>query len=97
MAAFLVPLFAHGLEFGIHRLNGTPHLVSAMGASIVLSLLSTLFHSYATRQGAYLTGGGANSLSSDFRRTPALVAGFLRAGTEWIWKTPAAPAEDTKT
>ncbi len=75
-----VPLGLQGLELGLHVIRGTPHWRTGLWASTVFTILSTLFHLHCTREGAYLTGAGATSLRDDLRRTPDLVAGFLRIG-----------------
>ncbi|QOY90017.1 hypothetical protein [Paludibaculum fermentans] len=78
-----LPLGLQVLELVLHILRGTPHWRTGLWASTVFTILSTLFHLHCTRQGAYLTGAGGTSLRDDLRRTPDLVAGFLRVG---LWK-----------
>ncbi|HWQ22249.1 MAG TPA: hypothetical protein VN478_05940 [Clostridia bacterium] len=73
----VLPLTMQLLELGLHLLRGTPNLRVGVGVSTGFTILSTLFHVYATRQGAYLTGAHATSLGDDLRRTPRLLAGFL--------------------
>jgi hypothetical protein len=78
-ALVVLPLLAHVVEYGIHRLRGTPHLGRAMVASVGFTLVATLFHLYVMRRGAWLAGAEARPLAEDLRRTPALLAGFLLA------------------
>ncbi|MGJ5815846.1 hypothetical protein [Paludibaculum fermentans] len=75
----VMPLGLQALELGLHLVRGTPQLRTGLWASTVLTILSTLFHLHCTREGAYLTGAEGTSIMDDFRRTPGLVAGFLRA------------------
>src|SRR5262249_44365135 len=46
-ATFLLPLSSHSLEFLVHWLRHTPHLKTSLIASVIFTLLSTLFHFYA--------------------------------------------------
>jgi hypothetical protein len=75
-----LPLGLQGLELGMHVTRGTPHLRTGMWVSAGFTVVSTLFHAYSTRQGAYLTGVEGTSLLEDLRRTPGLVVGFLGSG-----------------
>lgn len=77
IALLLLPTIAHSIEFAMHTLRGTPSLAAGMKASIGFTLISTLFHLHAARQGAFLSGEGCATLLSDLRRTPAIVMGFL--------------------
>ncbi|MBS1828710.1 MAG: hypothetical protein JST93_25630 [Acidobacteria bacterium] len=77
IALILLPTMAHSIEFVMHTLRGTPHLATGMKASICFTLISTLFHLHAARQGAFLSGKGSATLRSDLRRTPAMLKGFL--------------------
>ncbi|MGC4050921.1 MAG: hypothetical protein QM757_16265 [Paludibaculum sp.] len=76
----LLPFVLQGLDLAVHATRGTPHLRTSMWVSTMFTVLSTLFHVYSTRQGAYLTGPDGTSILDDLRRTPRLVAGFLRSG-----------------
>lgn len=86
-----LPLSTQALEFFLHWSRGTPNLRSGIGLSTVFTVLSTLFHLYSTRHGAYLTGPGAAPMADDLRRTPALLAGFLTAGWYRPSKTETTP------
>lgn len=97
VALVVLPLSAHGLEFAVHFLRHTPHLASGIKTSVGFTILSTLFHLYSTRQGAYLTGERAGPLAEDLRRTPTLIAGFLAAGLRWIGGVLFAPRNQEKT
>jgi hypothetical protein len=68
---------SHTFEFIIHWVRGTPNLVASIGASMAFTCLSTLFNLYAMRNGVFVTGEGSQSLLSDFRLLPGIVAGFL--------------------
>lgn len=72
-----LPVFSHILEFTLHFLRGTPNLKASIGASIVFTVLSSLFNLYVMRRGALIVGAESDSLWRDFARMPWLVGGFL--------------------
>jgi hypothetical protein len=74
---FGLPLVSHSLEFTLHWLRGTPNLKASIGASIVFTVLSSLFNLYVMRRGAMIVGAESDSLWRDFARMPRLVGGFL--------------------
>jgi hypothetical protein len=76
----LLPAFSHSLEYAVHRLRHTPALRTSITASVAFTMLSSLFHLYAMRRGALITGKGATSLAADLRAMPRLIAGFIAAG-----------------
>lgn len=85
-AMILLPAISHSLEFAVHLARGTPKLKTSMIASICFTLVSTLFNIYAMRRGAMIVGAGSNSLAADFRRVPALLAGFLSVVPIALWR-----------
>jgi hypothetical protein len=72
----LLPLVSHVLELAIHLTRGTPKIITSVIASVCFTVVSTLFHFYAVRQGALLVESGAESLGADMKRLPRLIAGF---------------------
>ncbi len=73
----LLPLASHSIEFGVHVLRGTPKIITSMIASIIFTMISTLFNLYAMRRGALVVGEGCGSMASDMKRMPELIGGFL--------------------
>jgi hypothetical protein len=84
-----VPVVNHSLEFGVHWLRGTPKLLPSIAASVVFTMLSTLFNLYAMRRGALIVGTGRGSLLEDLRRSPALLWNFLLCGPRWLMRETA--------
>jgi hypothetical protein len=76
----VLPVLAHSLELVLHLANGTPRLLASLAASMAFTALSTLFHLFAMRHGAFIVGADRGSLSSDLRRIPRLVVTFATAG-----------------
>src|SRR5262245_10116869 len=75
-AMVLLPLCTHSLEVVVHYLRGTERLVASIILSVAFTALSTAFNLYAMRRGALLVGHGRESLWSDLRRLPRLIADF---------------------
>jgi hypothetical protein len=73
----LLVAVSHTIEFLVHWARGTPNLLASIGASMAFTCLSTLFNLYAMRNGVFITGQDSNSLLTDFRLLPGIVAGFL--------------------
>jgi hypothetical protein len=73
----LLPLAGHSAEFAVHFLRGTAKLRAGMMASVCFTAISTVFNLYVMRRGALITGSGQQSLGSDMKRMPRLIAGFL--------------------
>jgi hypothetical protein len=86
-----VPVVNHALEFGVHWLRGTQKLMPSIAASVVFTMLSTLFNLYAMRRGALRVGTGRGSLLEDLRRSPALLWNFLLCGPRWLMRETAEP------
>lgn len=74
-----LPVLFQALEFGLHKLRGTPHLRLAEIASITVSAFSSLFNWYAMRRGALLVAGEGGSFGTDLNRLPRLFLSFLMA------------------
>lgn len=77
IAGVALPVFSHSLEICVHLLRGTPKLVTSVVASVVFTVLSTLFMLYAMRRGAFVAGSEARSLADDVKEIPKTLAGFL--------------------
>ena len=75
----VVPSVFQAIEFFVHWLHGTPHLLAAEIVSLVLAAVSSLFNLYAMRRGVLLVGGEGRPFGSDLRRLPKLFMAFLIA------------------
>jgi hypothetical protein len=80
VATIFLPVFSHSLELCVHLLRGTPKLFTSILASVIFTVLSTLFMLYAMRRGSFVVGSDARSLDHDIRQIPRILAGFLWAG-----------------
>ena len=78
LAAFAIPAMSLYLDWLAHRAAGAPAPSRCTVAVCIFALISALFHLYAMRSGAFLSGHG-RSLGDDFRRVPRLILGFLAA------------------
>jgi hypothetical protein len=87
-----VPVVNHSLEFAVHWLRGTRKLMPSIAASVVFTMLSSLFNLYAMRRGALIVGTGRGSLLEDLRRSPALLWNFLLCGPRWFMRETAERA-----
>lgn len=76
-AMIVLPALGHSLEFVVHYLNGTPNLTASIGASVVVTSVSTAFNLFAMRRGALIVGAEARSLVSDLAAMPGLVVAFV--------------------
>jgi hypothetical protein len=70
LVALVLPASAHGLEYFLLRIGEATHISSGMTVSILFSVASLLVNFALMRRGLMLTGEGAASLGSDFRRLP---------------------------
>ena len=77
---FGVPAVSHTVEFTVHWLRGTPDLRTSMVASVSFTLLSTLFHLHAMRQGILIVGREGRSLAADFASLPRTIVSFVASG-----------------
>ena len=80
VAMILLPLTGHSVELAVHSLRGTVKLRTSILASVCFTAVSTLFTLYAMRRGALVTGEGRGTLTSDMKRLPCLIVGFLASG-----------------
>lgn len=64
-ALIVIPAIAHGLEYVIHSMAGTPRLGSSIAASVAFSVAGTRFNLFAMRRGLLIVGRGSRSLASD--------------------------------
>jgi hypothetical protein len=81
----LLPLSSHALEFVVHSLRHTPHLVANIVTSMCFTTISTLFNWYAMRKGSLIVGREGQSVARDMRSMPRLIGGFLAAGPLALW------------
>ena len=79
-ALAVLPASAHLLEFAVHASRGTPNLGWSLAASVALTVVSTAFAVFATRQGVLLVGvPGQRPFLDDLARMPALMRAFAAA------------------
>lgn len=76
-AMVLLPAVSHVLEFLVHWARGTPRLYRSIVASVIFTIITTLFNLYAMRRGALVVGPRRDSLAQDMRRMPRLIGGFV--------------------
>jgi hypothetical protein len=76
-AVVILPIANHAPELAIHWASGTPELTNSVGASLLFTVLSTLFNLYAMRKGAMVVGPHCRPLLEDLRRMPRIVVGFV--------------------
>jgi len=76
----LFPAVPHTIELAVHLLRATPHVRASFIASVVFTILSSLFTLYAMRRGALVVGAEGSGISDDLQRMPRLLGGFLAAG-----------------
>ena len=88
-----VPGLAQALDWTAHCLTGTAPVARDTLAVCIFTVLSALFHLHVMRNGVFLTGTG-RSLSSDFRRMPRLVAGFVVRPVALFTALPPRPARN---
>lgn len=79
-----MPIATHSLEWAVHRIRGTPHLRTSITASVIFTIVSTLFHLFAMRHGHFIVGEGSRPLGDDLRHAPRLVLDFLQAGPKLL-------------
>jgi hypothetical protein len=65
------------LEYGLHRLRGTPHLIPAEIVSLIVSGISALFNWYAMQRGTLLVGGEGRAFGKDVQSLPRLIFSFI--------------------
>ncbi len=71
---------SHAIEFGIHWIRGTPNLGASMLASMIFTLVSTLFSLHTMRHGVLIVGSGAKTLPADLRSYPKMIVTFIGSG-----------------
>lgn len=82
----LLPVVSHAVEYAVHTWRGTADVKSSLIASITFTVLSTLFNLYAMQKGVLIVGEGRQPLSSDLRRMPRVLAGFLLVVPRALWQ-----------
>lgn len=76
-AIIVLPLVAHSLEFVVHWLRGTAVLGPSILASVLFTIVSTMFNLFAMRHGALIVGRERRSLLSDLAEMPRLIVMFV--------------------
>jgi hypothetical protein len=86
-ASVAIPIVSHAVELSIHLMRGTPKIRTSIGASVIFTVLSTLFNLYLMRRNVLVVGDkDRKTLAQDMAAIPGLLAGFLAAGPIAIWK-----------
>ncbi len=64
-AVIVMPALAHGLEYLVHASAGTPHIASALAASVAVSMCTTRFSLFLMRRDLFIPG--RQSFADDLR------------------------------
>lgn len=80
VALIVIPGISHSIEFLLHWLRGTPNLRASIVASLIFTLISTLFNLHAMRRGVLLVGHDEKSLVEDMRLLPVTIWTFISTG-----------------
>lgn len=80
VALVVIPGISHAMEFLLHWLRGTPNLKTSIIASVIFTLISTLFNLHAMRRGVLVVGHGEKSIWEDMRLLPLTIWTFLASG-----------------
>lgn len=80
VALVVIPAVSHTIEFFLHWVRGTPNLRASIFASLIFTLISTLFNLHAMRRGVLVVGHGEKSLWEDLRSLPVTIWTFLGSG-----------------
>jgi hypothetical protein len=73
----LLPVVSHSLELVLHWWRGTPELLASIGASIVLTVVSTGFNLFAMRRGTLIVGAAGRTMLDDLKALPRLIVQFV--------------------
>ena len=93
----ILPACNHVLEFLIHWSRGTPELARSIVASVIFSILSSLFNLHAMRRGALLVGEqNTKSLAQDLKEMPGLMLSFLAMGPLAIYRFARAAVRERR-
>jgi hypothetical protein len=76
----VLPVCNHTLEFLVHWARGTPMLGRSIAASVVFTVIATLFNLHIMRKGALVVGDGAKPLWQDLKDMPSLLVSFIAVG-----------------
>ena len=79
-AVVVLPALGHSVEWLVHKLRGTPNLRTSITASVVFTVVSSLFHLFAMRRGHFIVGEGSRPLRDDLRHVPRLIRDFMLTG-----------------
>jgi hypothetical protein len=81
-AAVLVvlPILAHSAELAVHWWTGTVELGESELASVLFTIVSTLFTLFAMQRGAFIVGRERRSLGRDLASMPSLAVAFVATG-----------------
>ena len=76
----LLPLSSHTIEFAVHSIRHTPHLVANIMTSVGFTVVSSLFNWSAMRKGSLIVGPNGQSIGKDMQSMPRLILSFVTAG-----------------
>ena len=76
-AVVLLPGLSHSVELIVHWFRGTEALGLSIGASVVLTVVSTAFNLHVMRHGVLTVGAGSQSLAADLGKLPGLILSFF--------------------
>ena len=79
-ASLLLPAAGNSLEWLLHKLRGTPNLRTSIAASVIFTMVSSLFHLFSMRRGHFIAGERSLPLREDLRQVPALLRDFVLTG-----------------
>ncbi len=87
IAMLLFPAIGHVIEYGVHRLDGTPNLSGSISWSMAFSVFSALFNLYAMRRGVLVVNASDEApIGNDLKRLPLIFLSFLAAGPLAIYR-----------
>lgn len=91
----LLPGFSHLIEFTLHSWNGDKNKGSALIISVTFSILSAIFNLFAMRRGTLLVKDEqSQSLWSDMKKMPLIVAEFIFYPLIWLWRKSKKKVDD---
>ena len=65
-----LPALAHGIEFAIHSLRGTPKLYESVAASVGSAMFTCVFRYWLHRRNVLIVGEGPRPLLVDIFQVP---------------------------
>jgi hypothetical protein len=78
-ALVVLPLVAHTVEFLVHTTAGTSRVRDGIAASVLFTVVTTAFNTFAMRRGLLTVGLGSRSFWGDLHALPRAVVEFAGA------------------